>query len=49
MNMKKQSHVEQIYYYKLYSLRRIPTFLKYSWATAKNIVAAEKLVGGVNL
>ena len=44
--MKQQSHVEQIYYYKLYSLKRIPTFLKYCWATAKTIAAAENSSGG---
>ena len=44
--MKTQSHVEQIYYYPLYSLKRIPTFLKYSWATAKTIAASENSSGG---
>ena len=40
--MNVQSHEGIIYNYPLYSLKRVPTFLKYSWATAKNIAAAEK-------
>ena len=47
--MKTQSHVEQIYYYPLYSLKRIPTFLKYSWVTAKSIAASENSRGGKSL
>jgi hypothetical protein len=44
--MKKQSRLEKIYYYKLYSLKRFPKFLKNSLATAKSIVAAENVMYG---
>ena len=44
--MKKQSRLEKIYYYKLYSLKRSSTFLKSSLATAKSIIATEKETGG---
>ena len=43
---KKQSHVEQIYYYPLYSLKRFPTFIRYCKPTAKEIAA--KIGGGKN-
>lgn len=43
--MQKQSRLEKIYYYKLYSLKRIPKFLKSSLATAKSIIAVEKEAG----
>ncbi len=45
-----QSREESIYNYKLYSLKRIPKFLRYSWITAKRIVASEKENGnGISL
>ena len=44
--MKKKSRLEKIYYYKLYSLKRFPKFLKKSLATAKSIVAAENVMYG---
>ena len=43
---KKQSHVEQIYYYPLYSLKRFPTFIRYCKPTAKAI--ATKMGGSKN-
>ena len=38
--MKKQSHVEQIYYYPLYSIKRFPTFIRYCKPIAKEIASA---------
>lgn len=38
--MKTQSHVEQIYYYPLYSFKRFPTFIRYCMPIAKEIASA---------